>query len=113
MKFVNLTPHAVMIRTENGDVITIPPDGMVARVSEIVVECFDKTIDIGVQCFTRKLGDVVGVPEPVDNTGYIVSAMVADHPNVRNRDDVYSPGPAIRDDAGRIVGCRGLFVPCG
>jgi hypothetical protein len=108
MKIVNLTPHALNVRDQNGNTIEIAPSGIVARVGEIrhdVIPWFSEPI--GVTCVLY--GDVTNLPVPEKDTALIVSAMVLSAiPDAYCRWDVFAPGPAIRDDAGRIIGCDGL-----
>jgi hypothetical protein len=42
------------------------------------------------------------------NVAFIVSLAVASHPSIRGRKDVLVPGEQVRDDDGRVVGCRSL-----
>lgn len=51
-------------------------------------------------------GEVEGLPEPEAGTIYVVSALTAQA--VPERVDVYITDDAVRDDAGRVIGCRGL-----
>ena len=56
-------------------------------------------------------GQVVGLPEPMSGVYHIVSVIVAEAAVDAGRtiDDLLVPGDQIRDDRGRIVGCRGLL----
>jgi hypothetical protein len=105
--FVNLTPHEIRVRGMDGAVSTtdrrIPPSGNIARVS------VDKQLSGHINCLPileSIVGSVVGLPEPVENTAYIVSMAV--RTAVPNRKDVYSPGTLLRDSNGNPVGCIGL-----
>ncbi len=95
--FVNLTPHAINI----GDK-TIPPSGQVARCTEIT-----ETVGYpyGVPLVRKKYGEIVGLPESVPGTYYIVSALVM---TAVRRYDVVCPGNPVRDGEGKIVGCQAL-----
>jgi len=109
MKFVNLTPHMLNVHTSNGEVVMMPPDGTVARVSSTSIE-----IAGGVGPFALAAivyGEVTGLPLPVADTIYIVSSMVADR--VLDRDDVLAPGELVRDEKGNPIGCRGLKTSGG
>ena len=103
MNFVNLTPHALNIIQEDGSVYTLPASGQVARVDakRTVAYVMD-----GIEIFETVFGEVTGLPEPDYNNIYIVSAMVAQR--CKHRADLYSPGELVRNDAGQVVGCRGL-----
>lgn len=74
--FINLTPHAVTLRTETGN-RTFHASGQVARVS---IDLAGSGFIDGIPCSTRKCGPVTGLPPClVDlDTYYIVSTMVFD-----------------------------------
>lgn len=100
--YVNLTPHAVVVMPESGDPITIPTSGTVARITE--------TAHVGDGFTVVTLGEIFGLPEPAAGTVFVASmpllmalAAKGDH-----RSDVVYPYGQIRDEAGRIVGCRCL-----
>jgi hypothetical protein len=101
MKFVNLTPHNI---NEVESDQSFPPSGVIGRVSstsEIMVNCG------GVNIYTNHYGDVVGMPDPVDNTYYIVSGMVLEALRGK-RSDIVAPGELVRDIAGNPIGCKGF-----
>ena len=98
---VNLTPHAIVL--DNGvSSLTVQPSGTIARVSVDVEE----TAVSGL--YSQQFGDVAGLPEPVEGTLYIVSAMVLSA--VPHRADVYAPATALaaRNELGHIVSVPGL-----
>lgn len=103
VQFVNCTPHA--IKLNSGAVYE--PSGNVARVAQSISE-FDEN-GIAVQSF----GSVTGLPEPKENTIYIVSAMVLGRAQAEGRTDVVAPATGhkdcVRDDAGRIVSVPGFL----
>ena len=41
---------------------------------------------------------------------FVVSALCAQSPELAGRTDVYAPGEALRDSAGKIIGCVGLLL---
>ena len=105
---INLTPHAIVVRTPQGDV-TLPPSGTIARVAmaeEIIGTC----AETGATVIRRVPGEVVGLPE--DGTPCIVSAMVlAALPS--GTPNVYAPdtgATAIRNEAGHIVAVTRLVA---
>ena len=104
---VNLTPHELKLHDEDGRLVaTVPPSGQVARVRTQSVRV-GKTPE-GVPLYVTEFGDVEGLPEPSEGTIYVVSGLVRSHPSVAAREDVYSPGRLLRDDAGRVIGAVGL-----
>lgn len=101
MKFVNLTPHQI---TVIAGAIThiINPDGRVARVVGLT---FEEQPLQGIPVRSRTKGDVEGLPDPENDTVFIVAGMVLD---LIDRQDVVAPGELIRDEAGRPIGCKGF-----
>jgi hypothetical protein len=106
MKIINLTPHDINILTDAGD-ITIPASGQVARCATT-----RQTIDVininGINVNINKTlyGTVDGLPDPAPDTLYIVSALVAQA--AKDRQDLVIPDDSVRDDQGKIIGCRAL-----
>jgi hypothetical protein len=101
MAIVNLTPHTINVLGDNPQ--NFPPSGTVARCA--VKRQQVGTVD-GVPVNRTVYGDVTGLPAPQPGTYYIVSALVAQA--VPDRTDVLITDDAVRDDAGRIIGCRAL-----
>lgn len=100
MKLVNLTPHDIDIDGYG----SVPVSGVVARI-DYDEEPFD-AMD-GVVVYEHKNGRAVNLPEPADDTYYIVSSIVR---MAVQRYDLVSPAHMIRDRYGKIVGCRSLVV---
>ncbi len=96
--FINLLPHAI-----NLPGLAIPPSGIVARCAEATL--YQAPIE-GVPIVIKKYGAVTGLPDPVPGTWYIVSLLLRQA--CSDREDLLSPGDAVRDEAGRIVGCANL-----
>jgi len=103
---LNLTPHAITLRTSSGDV-TFPPSGQVARVSTVAT---DTGLTVaGVRVIRNQYGPVTGLP--TDGTPCIVSGMVlaALPPGTPN---VYAPATgstAIREN-GQVVAVTELVA---
>lgn len=101
---INLTPHSIVIVDDANNIIrTINPSGTIARVSAKTVRSgeFD-----GIPLTRTEFGEVVDLPEPTEDTVYVVSSLVASR--VPERADVLIPNESVRDEKGRIVGCRSL-----
>ena len=101
---INLTPHAIVVRVDGGD-ITFPPSGKVARIKEKNVPPTRSQIFGFPVAGKTAFEAVVDLPEPEEGKIFIVSGMVAAQVN---RADVFSPatGPedgAIRNEKGHIV----------
>lgn len=103
MELINLTPHTINIHTQAG-VVSVPASGTVARVATSREPL--ETLANGIQLYHTRYGEVEGLPEPQEGTGYIVSALVRQA--VPMRLDVFSPGSLIRDGQGQPMGCEGL-----
>ena len=100
MKFVNCTPHAIVLN--NGE--TFEPSGHIARVSARFV-----TLENGL--FAQEFGEIQGLPEPEDGTFFIVSAMVL---GSTSRADLVAPAtghPDVkRNEAGQIISVPGFVI---
>ncbi len=104
MDIINLTPHALDVHDNQGNVITLPSSGKVRVASN-----YKKVETIhGIDIFTCEYGEVEGLPAPKNGVIYIVSGLVKNA--VPHRKDVFSPGELVRDEHGRPIGCRGLRV---
>lgn len=105
MKILNLTPHPIVLRTPEGEDITLPSAG-VARVATLPGNV-EHVPGLPVPVASAPaFGAIEGLPDPEPGTVFIVSGMVASR--AFGRADVFSPGTgpadgAIRDAAGRIV----------
>ena len=102
--FINLTPHTLNIHTDDG-VVNVAPSGEVARCR--VTFTPDGEV-AGIPVSLASFGEVTGLPSPFVGISFIVSGMVASHPAVAGRADVFAPGELVRDGAGRPIGCKGL-----
>lgn len=102
MTLVNLTPHALSFN----DGRVLEASGTIARVSSSYTS-FDKD-GICEQTF----GNVQGLPEPVDGTLYVVSALVLSAAKGSGRNDIVAPATGhpecVRNEAGQIVSVPGL-----
>lgn len=102
MLIKNLTPHTVNLLI-NGEFVEYPPEGVVPRISTQEVP-----IEGGYPFEAVKVlyGDIQDLPDPEEGVALIVSKMCADaRPH---RKDLWYPTNLVRDDQGRIVGCRSL-----
>ena len=124
-KIVNLTPHLFNLIDKNDKVILeLPACETPARASEQREQIDMITYDISYQ--RKKMdahddenyvtmdipvnkviyGNVENLPAPEKDTIYIVSRIVAEA--CPNRNDLYIPNNLVRDEKGRIIGCRAL-----
>lgn len=126
MQLVNLTQHDIVLVLPTGE-YRIPPYGQVARVAVTreVAEHLPVSEDYGqigdggdalgeslpprqhlIPIHRTVFGAVEGLPDPRPFVQYIVSRVVAEA--ARDRDDLLIPDDTVRDEQGRIIGCRAL-----
>lgn len=104
-RLVNLTPHVINVRV--GELtLDLPPSGQVARL-EVAREVAPPVLSI-IPAQRERRGGITGLPEPQPGIVYVVSFAVA---QAAAREDVVAPGPAVRDEQGRIIGCEGFSRP--
>jgi len=111
MKFVNLTPHAIVI-LRGEEKITIPPSGQVARVREDRKSAGEI---LGIPVFVVEYGEIEGLPAPAEDTIYLVSSLVLAALKAKGvaRPDVLAPDTgagAVRNEQGQIVGVKALLT---
>lgn len=106
----NLTPHVLSVRALDGATVVIPPapDGparvIYDRLPPEQMSIAGHEISVSLAGSPR---EIIGLPDPADNTVYIVAKAVADAAP-RHREDLVSPGKLIRDAGGNVVACDGL-----
>lgn len=101
VEVVNLTPHAVNVCAQDGEIlVSYPPSGTLARCvkSEVKVGSLN-----GMDIMSVQMGEVFDLPEPRENTVFIVSRITASA--VPERSDVLCTNGLVRDDEGRPIGC--------
>lgn len=109
MKLRNLCPHPLSILRHDGSILALPVEGcQVPRRAVVLEHLWWKE---GMDLARTTLGPVENLPAPEPETWLIVSTMVAE--GAPEREDLVSPGEAVRDDAGRVVGARGLSAGPG
>lgn len=108
MTLINLTPHTInFVNAEGEPLMAIEPSGQLARVTAHTITTGSVSVgDVTLQVTGTTYGDVEGLPAPEEGTIYIVSSLVASR--VPDRTDVFIPNESVRDDKGRIVGCKSL-----
>ena len=131
VEIINCTPHDIVFVIENHiddefyaiEKFIIKKSGIVPRVkevenkievfkasvtreSEIETDGYDNGWHLYVDIMEKSFLEVEGLPEPKKDTYYVVSALVAGA--AKNRNDLLIPNDIVRDDQGRIIGCRSL-----
>ena len=106
---INLTPHTISIHGADGVVVVLPSAGL-ARVSETRAPRASLVLPGGevIPVTSPSFGEVTGLPEPVEGTVFVVSALV--RAALPDRGDLASPGPLVRDAGGNPLGCQGLSM---
>lgn len=110
-QLVNLTPHTItLVGQDNQPVLTVDSSA-VARVSAQTTTVGTYSVNgIEIPRTHTVYGEVEGLPAPTPGTVYIVSGMIVSalaSQGIR-RDDVVVPGLQVRDEQGRVIGCRSL-----
>lgn len=104
MTILNLTPHAINIVDSKGNNLrTITPEDVSARLSATteVIGSLD-----GIPLTQTQFGATEGLPEPSENTYFIVSRLImAGNPE---RNDLLVPNDLLRNEEGHILGCQSL-----
>lgn len=106
MRLVNLTPHDIVLRDTQGNDTVVPATGQLARVESIPGQP-ETVAGIPVLVYSASsFGAVSGLPEPAEDTIYIVSMIVASA-LIGKRTDLVYPGTGpndhcVRDEHGRI-----------
>lgn len=110
MRILNMTPHTVSIyssREDGAEATLVIPS--CAQQGIPVPRCSQRDIQVdsinGVPVFETTFGEVVDLPEMQEGVVLIVSRIVF---NAAHRPDLVTPGPAIRNSEGVIVGSLGL-----
>lgn len=90
--FVNLTPHKIDFQFPDGTRVEFPSLGLVR--AEIHLGS-PKIIKFGDREMSAtpllEYGGLLGLPEPKEDTVYIVSEIVISHPDVAGRKDIVAP----------------------
>ena len=110
IRYINLTPHALQVKSMDGGFITILPDAEgPARV--IYDHLPPEQVTIGgsevAVAVAGKPREIIGLPDPQPDIVFIVAKAVADAAP-RHRGDLISPGRLLRDADGNVTGCDGL-----
>lgn len=108
---INLTPHAIVLRTPAGDT-TFQPSGQVARVATLSSATGEMVAGVPVVRHTYGpvtglVRDAQGVPLPCIVSGMVLAALPAGTINV------YAPATgatAIRDERGQIISVTELVT---
>lgn len=114
VSLVNLTPHPVTVYDVDRAVASWPPAGPFARLVESRRPAPEVLTDQGPMpvaeiSYAQEVDDL---PEPTPGRLFLVSRVLA---AAVTRGDLLFPADEVRDESGRIIGCRtlGRFVAHG
>ena len=102
---LNYTPHSITGVGDDGHVIRNYPSVGVARLKSETVRVYDLN-DIPVT--KTVFGEPEGLPNESGVVFYIVSGLIKSA--LTERTDLLSPGELVRDDQGRVIGCKSLSL---
>ncbi len=112
--FRNLTPHDIHLYLPDGTVLTVPREDVEAPRVPLATRQVGEasapspaggTCQVPVR-HSAPAGPPVPLPDPEPGVLYIVSRATAEA--APQRPDLLYPDDAVRDERGRIVGCRAL-----
>lgn len=106
MKIINCTPHPITVHNSDGTTLNLNPSGIIPRVQ--VNRTFLQKAG-GADVYRPDFGQLTGLPDRKTDTFFVVSSLLA--ASAPDRDDLLTPGNPIRDDQGRVIGCKGLNAP--
>ncbi|MCL4413445.1 MAG: hypothetical protein M1522_01650 [Actinobacteria bacterium] len=107
MKIINLTPHAITLFCGGDEQFVFPADA--AGPARVEMQREPAGLVNGIPVSRVLVGEVYGLPEPAEDTVFIVSRVVAEACPLRH--DLFITDGAVRDQQGRVVGCTG-FARC-
>lgn len=111
MKLVNLTPHDLVLVSEDGNVLATIPSSGVARASQTDEPVGELEVEgHAIAVVKTVFGDTIDLPEPTEGVAYVVSIITANAARAQGRsiDDLLITSGLVRDDQGRIIGCTRL-----
>lgn len=108
---LNVTPHTVGFFDEAATSLLEVPSTGLARVSATTtVVGYLRINGVLIPQTHTEYGEIEGLPDPVEGRIVIVSGMIVSalaQQGIR-RTDLFVPGMQLRDEAGRVIGCRSL-----
>lgn len=108
---LNVTPHTVGFFDEEATPLLEVPSTGLARVSaQTSVVGYLRINGVLIPQTHTEYGEIEGLPDPVEGRIVIVSGMIVSalaQQGIR-RTDLFVPGMQVRDEQGRVIGCRSL-----
>ena len=109
MKIKNMTPHAISIVAEDGNVILQLPSEGNARATQSAVTVGNIE---GAEIVRMAFGEPTDLPAPEKGVFLVVSRITAEAAKAFGRDtnDLLMTADPVRDGEGRIIGCRRFSI---
>ena len=108
---INLTPHTINLVAEDGtQLLSLESHGVARVASTTEIVGYLQVGGVAVPQTHTTFGEVEGLPEQAPGVGYVVSNMIISalaQQGIR-RNDLFTPGLQVRDEQGRVIGCRSL-----
>lgn len=108
---LNVTPHTVGFFDEVATPLLEVPSTGLARVSaQTSIVGYLRINGVLIPQTHTVYGEIEGLPEPQEGRIIIVSGMIVSALAQQgvHRADLFVPGMQLRDEAGRVIGCRSL-----
>lgn len=113
-KLINLTPHPFNLYKDEGDskpALSLQACQEPPRIEE--KSSVERTIEVDgvkIPVYKKRVSEVQGMPEPQADVRYIVPRIVAQKVKQTqfHRNDLLVPNDLVRDEEGKIIGCRSL-----
>lgn len=104
---INLTPHSIIVRMNNGNEVVFSPSGKIARLTTDSHQVMEYDTLIGeIPVVETIVCGSENIPDPMSNVKFLVSSMVLDSLGSEYHGLAFAPdtGPtAIRNEEGHIV----------
>lgn len=106
----NYTPHALVLYSGSEIVDTLPSEGEARVKTELAPKAPIAHGRTPWPTVATAFGKITGLPEPQEGEFLIVSSITAEAAKRGGRavHDLLTPASLVRDDAGRVIGCRAL-----
>lgn len=110
---INLTPHEVAVYRDSEIIANFDSSGQVARADmDQKMAGYISQDNLSVPLYRMDYKNLVGLPDPVKDTFYIVSTktLLAAIALKRSTSDLFTPANIRRDQYGFAFGCSGFFL---
>lgn len=110
-RLVNLMRYDLNVYDTNGLHTTLAPSGEVIGVRENTIMTVSDFVNVGHIPVAMIESELDRIPDSVEGIAYVVPmrVLLAMHERGYDTTDIYAPNMLVKDDAGRIIGCRRLM----